>query len=639
MCMFKKILFFLLIFANISAQARWSTIDDVDLEYKFYNQKIKISKNGTSEATVETRQKILKEAARSKIANYTLHYNGDAASITILEAKTIYDGKEYNVTPDMIEDKPLASSPDGFDQQRQVKISFPKIEIGSEIYLKYIEKETNPPLDGFYSAKFYYGNGGYWQSCNLILESEIPLHLKVNDPENVLKITKDKEDKFSKIEATLTKAHCRDAINEPEAGILSHEHLTFISISTIEDWNLLAKRLATHYEQVIEQDLPKMFNEIVKKASGEKDEIEQINIVTSLLNKKIQYFGDWRAVNGRFFPRDLEKIATSQIADCKDFTASAATILNKLGYKVQAALVKRGIYASSYNGGLPDISDFNHAFLKLTNKDNKVYWIDPTNDVSMAQHIFPDVADKMALVLDSNHPNYERTPAPIPEDSKSILLHELAIDGNKITNSGEASLLGTQAARMTGAKLYTSDQMIEDLIFSILSGTDIKETDRKMLILPNLDSRIVRDMTIKFEYDQDNQLTTTNLGSAIRTKFLSLKFIVYNVQHQVTDLDIGVPRTMITKTIIKNMLVEHIENLNCEIDTKWLSVKRKCSYNGENTEIEETAILKKRFILNEELETPEYQTLKEYLIKNFVEPLVVLSKVKTETPKNEMESK
>jgi len=61
----------------------------------------------------------------------------------------------YRDLEEMIEDKPLASVSYGFDEQRQTLISYPNVEIGSKIYLKYQRKEFKAPLDKFFSRSLY----------------------------------------------------------------------------------------------------------------------------------------------------------------------------------------------------------------------------------------------------------------------------------------------------------------------------------------------------------------------------------------------------------------------------------------------------------------------------------------------------
>ncbi|MEI8294945.1 MAG: DUF3857 domain-containing protein [Alphaproteobacteria bacterium] len=623
--LFIKLFLFVLLIDN-AANARWATHSDMPIEVEFRNEDIKVNANGTSTSTIEVRKKILKEGGRACVANYTLFYNGDSSKVTIVEAKTIYQGKEYKLSKKMIEDQPLASAPHGFDQQRQILLSFPHAEIGATIYLKYIKKETKPILDNFFSKKFYYGRGEYLSNCHIKLQSKLPLHIKVNDQEGILKITKDTEDNFHSLTIDLSKPICKAVINEPGTATLDPKHGTWVSISSINNWEELATILAKGYVRVLKQALPAIFEEILTSAKSKKTEIEQINTVTSLLNEKIQYMGDWRSVAGRFFPRDLKEIASSQVGDCKDFSISTAAILKELGYEVHNAIVLRGATELSLLGGLPDIGDFNHAFLKVTGKQGAVYWIDPTNRTSMAQGIFPDIANKMTLILSPDKPSYEKVASINPEHAGFTYTGELEINGNTVSESGVVTLVGEEAIEFTGLASYISEQQIKDLVFYALSGTHLEEQNKKEMVLPDLTARIVEDLTLRYKYDQDNRVIKTNLGPGIRIKSMWADSIINTAPDQVSELFIGTPCTVKNKTIIK-IRVPNIENLNYEINTPWFSIKRSCVYNGETTEINDTVCVKQSFITNEDLKTPLYKDLKHNLEQHFKGAIVVLGDI------------
>lgn len=132
---FVYILCFIII-ANF-AQARWANYDLASTRTDIYNHEIKVNKNGTYEEIKEEKFEVLKESGRDSAAHYTIHYNTDSEKINIIEAKTIYKGKEYKVDKKFIEDKPLASAANGFDQTNQILLAFPKTEIGAKIYIKY----------------------------------------------------------------------------------------------------------------------------------------------------------------------------------------------------------------------------------------------------------------------------------------------------------------------------------------------------------------------------------------------------------------------------------------------------------------------------------------------------------------------
>ena len=141
--------------------------------------------------------------------------------------------------------------------------------------------------------------------------------------------------------------------------------MVWLSLSTLANWEELAHKVDTDYNEVINQPLPKLFSDIAKTAAEAKGDKDKIDTVTSLLSEKIQYMGDWRAIKGRFIPRDLNEIASTGVGDCKDFTVATIAILRSIGYKADPALVLRGQYEKSLNI-LPGINNFNHVIVKVT---------------------------------------------------------------------------------------------------------------------------------------------------------------------------------------------------------------------------------------------------------------------------------
>lgn len=614
----------LVFFVTPASEARWSKYEDASVEVKFSNVNINVNRDGTYETEVELQAKILKESGRDRFSLYSLIYNDDSADLTVLEAKTAYNGEEYLVTEDMMEDKPLASPSKGFDQLRQVTISFPKIEIGTEVYLRYKRVNKKVPVDNFYGLSFsYYGD--YLQADNTKINSELPLEIKVNDPREVLEIAEEKNDDIHSISIALKKAVYENTTNEPHNGILNIKHNTWVSLSSLSEWEDLAKKLAPGYHSVINQPLPATFEAIAEFADNESTDEEKINAVTSLLNEKVQYMGDWRTVSGKFFPRDLEKIADSQVGDCKDFSASTAAILQELGYKVQPILVMRGTTSTSNPEALPNMGNFNHVMLRVINRDGKIYWIDPTNTVSMAQGIFPDIADRNALVLDSEEADYIKIPAVQGENSKVISHSELTIEDNVVNEYGQLTVQGEAALGLTGVGLYDSDEQLRDSVFRMISGVYLDEEEKKFLELPDLTLRNVEDLTIKYEFQQKNKIFKTNLGPALNLGDNWLNDVVNTASDQVSDLFIGVPKTKESHMIIKDIKIKNCENLNFEIDSPWLYVNRFCKYKNDGTEFSNLITIKKSFITNEELKTAEYKNLKSELENNFSRASIIIS--------------
>lgn len=572
---------------------------------------------------------ILTEVGREQATNFVLRYNGDSEEIKIIEAKTIYKGKEYKLDKKLIEDKPLASAPQGFDQSRQIMLAFPKIEIGAKLYLKYKFTLKKPPVDDFFAETFSFGVGKLEKNTHITIKSKLPLHILINDPENSLNVTKSKDD--LNLEIILKKPIYRNVSNETNPIIVDDKYLTWVSVSSIDSWKVLAAKHGKLIAKLFKQKLPKSFIKILKKAKQKKSVIDKINTVTSMLNEKIRYMGDWRSVSGRWVPRDLDKISESQLGDCKDFSAATAAILTKLGLKAQFAVVLRGTYSLSKDI-LPNLTAFNHAMVKVTDKTGKVYWIDPTNFASMAGGIFPDIANKNVLIVDPKEPSYEKIPAVNYQKAQISLRRELEIlDNNVVMENGNLLLKNEPALALIGAALRVSYDTIKDGIFNALAeGITLDEKHKKSMSLPKLDSRVVKDISIEYSFERENDILQTNVGPALKLTYPPMIARIYNIsEDDVAKAMIrDFPATYSKETVIKNIRAKNINSLNKELKTPWLDAKREASFNDKHDlKITDSFIFYKNMIPREDFKNPEFIKLKTWLKENFKDLIIVFEPV------------
>ena len=257
---FVLLLITLSFFIHQISNARWITRGDTETEYESYEENIKVNKDGTYEGIQKFTQKVLKEGARMRLAKYAMIYMDGIDEIKVIDAKTIHKGKEYKVDKKLIEDKPLASEAEGFRQLCQISIPFKKVEVGSRIYLKYKYKQKKVPVKNHYSQIIDFGRE-YWNNAKIAVKSEIPLHIKVNDPHKVLKVVQKNE---KDIQIEVIKPLTEATINDVDYGILNSENRTWVSISSSDNWQEIASPLAKEYKKVINQELPKKFKEIAK---------------------------------------------------------------------------------------------------------------------------------------------------------------------------------------------------------------------------------------------------------------------------------------------------------------------------------------------------------------------------------------
>lgn len=620
-------IFFILLFSNISL-AKWADISNSAIKKDICNIHVTVHKDGSNERVIEEQYIILKDSARMNAAHYTLEYNSNYEKIEILEAKTIFQGKEYKVAKKFIEDKPLASSAYGFDQMNQILLAFPKAEIGSQVYIKYKYIHNKAPLENFFNDVYFIGFQEWLTSASINVTSDIALHILVNDPNNVLKISKDKDDGFHKLNISLRKEIYQDIINEPKNSIANYKTFTWISISSMNKWEDLAREFAKrNFNKTYSQKLPSEFEDIVQKSQNIEDEVGQINNVTSMLNDKIQYMMDNRTIEGRLMPRDLDQIAKSQLGDCKDLSAATVAILTKLGYKAQFALVYRGegSYVPKF---LPSIVAFNHVLVKVTSKTGKIYWVDPTNIQSMANGIFPDIANKPTLILDLNNPSYETIPDVDYKSAVNIynIGYEI-INNDIVSENGSIELLNESAYPITGAMLITSKENIENLVLEKISGTILDKSNKATIEIPDLYSRIVNDIKIKYSFLLSDRLFKTNDGKGFKLSYSNqlIDSYIHASEDMVSDIYLGNPNSFYRESVIKNIKVKTPELLNFELDSKWLYLSRKLKVNGNSLTISDKIFVKKSVVYNDEIKSPEFIKLKEALKFNYKDVSIVFN--------------
>lgn len=602
------------------AQARWATFEEAPFQINDRTQIDKVNADGTWEREITEEIEVLNEVGRDRVATQRLFYNEASETVTILEAYTLKDGQKYIVDKDDIQDKPLASQPQGFDQGRQILLAYPHVAVGAKIYLKYKTICKRVPLPNMWNSVLWWGLDYYKKGRNVI-QSAIPLKMKINDPTQALDIKETRQDGLHIIEITQKKPIYTDLVNDGQWRWIHPKKLTWVSLSSIEKWEDIAQQFAVGWEKKLSQPLPLRFEEVAKKAQEKKTEVEQINTVTSLLSEMIQYMGDWRTIEGGCWPRDLAKIDATHIGDCKDFSVMTVAILRKLGFKADPVLVQRGEEERDLEGALPFLAAFNHAMVKAIGKSGKVYWVDPTNMVSMAQGLFPDIAGKRALVLNTKTPSYEK----IPEVSRLTkkLTSERTISVNKdcsVDVDGKATFQGEAALNWAGKGLYLSSKAMEEEVILQAAGEHLDKQDRLSVQMPDLTSRIVKDLKFQYTYHQKNEAKKTNKGYYI--EILS-PFSLQSGEEQVSDMYLGPPMTIKKVRVLKTGKIGDTKYLNHEVKTPWVDIKRTCKQEEGHLRIEDVLAIKTRFIPVEVLQGPVYKKLKESVKRYFDAGIVV----------------
>lgn len=617
-----------LLFASIT-QARWANFEDAPVEFAAYSRDVMVYASGVSEETISQHVIIVNELGRTEYGIERLVYNSNIQHIEILEAKTVYQDKEYPVEKESIEIKPLASDGTGFDQMTQVLVSFPQVAPGSHLFLKYKITTKKQAMANYFATDFIFGLEGIWSKADIHVKSEIPFHTLINDPKTALDVQQRKDQKHHFLDITLKAPLYQSSINEPDHSQIPVELRTWVSLSTVAKFEDIGKNLAENFTKVIREPLPPLLEEIKKSAQEEPNPTTQINKVTSMLAEKIRYMGDWRSIEGRYAPRSLKTITESGYGDCKDFCATTAAILSSLGYKAHVAMVNRRHSYLAPQKPLPSLGLVNHVIVKVTHKDGKISWIDPTNTVSMADGLFPDIADRPAIILDEKTPSYEMIPPIEAAHARFEIENVMDLKSDSLLHTqGTVHIFGEKTLLLAGATLSNSPQAVEEALIRNLSGEATPIS--KEIKLPDLRSRIASpDISFPYAFEQENAVLFSNEGNGIYLDTAWGDGFLNASLDQVGTLAMGHPSTLRRKLTLKDVHVNNLENLNFDISTPWVQAKRECRSVANGIEIDEHVTILKSFISADDVKTKAFSDFRNQLKKYCTKVAVIIDSKKT----------
>lgn len=604
-------------------QARFAQFNEADAQVDLYNISVNVDKSGNCEILQEVQIKILNESGREQLATQTFVYNKGNETIEVIEARSVQDGNMYKVEKNMIQEKTLAGEANGFDDMNRIQIAYPNVAVGSSVYYRIKINRREPIFEGFYEALFYPGGSEYYiNSYNLNIKSKLKLNYEVNDPFKKLQVESAEKNGVYIVTTKLKSALFEKLVFEE--GFLTDKQRTFLQVSTLDNYEQYVKNIAPQYEKVIKSPLPQIFEDIVTRASQLKNQLDQINYVTSELATKIRYMGDWRTVKGKFFPRHFEEVVTSGFGDCKDFASVTVAMLRKLGYRAFPSLVYRGEGTLFEKSNLVETLDFNHVIAQVSDQEGKILWIDPTNFVSFAGGIFPDIADRPTLVLNETNPELMMIPQIDHESALYSKKNKVILSPNGDSeNSGKYLIEGEAAIAYTGAGLiYSQQELNEKFIYALSGEVSPQEIN---ITFPDLTTRVVKNIAIEYSYKIPNAAYQTNLGLAYDMSSSWPETYLNLPKDQVGTVYVGYPKTMQSSIRFVNVNVKSPEALNAEVKTKWFTAKRLCLKEAGDIACQEKVVTLKSFINQEDIASTEFLAAKALLKKYFASSSLIYS--------------
>lgn len=597
-----------LLLADGHALARRAEPGEAEVSGDQTKIEINIKADGTYEYVFEALRTILNEAGRSKLGTMRFPYNAEASEFEVLVAETIVDGKTHTVSREFIEDKPRASQISGFDQQNQVIVAFPHVEVGAQVHLKYRLRTKEVPFLGFYSSEEHFGAGVFDKMREVTYTSELPLHYTVSDPFKVLDVKERKtDDDLVVVTARLKEPFFFSVVDEEKFTFLNRAQQTFIVLATSKSFEDLARSVAKDHDKVMDAKLPETFAPILERARKDKSFVDVANTVTSMIADQIRYMGDWRPVRGSYVPRALERIAVSRFGDCKDFAALTGAVLRRLGYKAQIAWVERSRMPSEITW-LPSDSFFNHAIVRAE-AEGKTYWIDATNRFSFAQGIPEDIYDRSALVIDPVKPRIEKIPLPPTTEATLKINNQFKFD-----REGDASaqyrveLSGRRAIPWTGIGRYSSKEALDHSLTKWAARG--KFTKWSKVGKYDVTSRIVKTLPLSVDVGLRKAAVKSTKGFVYILDPGLFDFLInIDSAKYLSNVFIGLPEVLeFREELLDSRLVGKPPPV-CEMESPWITARRKIETSGKKIIVIQNVLVRKSVISNEELKSQAFKDL------------------------------
>jgi hypothetical protein len=555
----------------VEAWSRMATLEDAPYRVLEENVRIDVDAEGRTRVRTTVAWEVLKEEARTVLSQRRFVYNSRASRFRVLSAETqIAAGKRrIPVRRSQIQDKPLASSRDGFDQQNQVTVAFPSVEKGSQIRIAYEQRLLEPAIPGSFSQSFVFGLGEYTEKTKVeIISPKLPLHFQENDPNEALEVKQTP----GKLTLELKRPVYFYPLEEPEAHLHGRQ-LVWVDVSTHQQWPSLVGSILPSYVQRLRDPLPPHFAQIKEDVLKlQLDSTAQVNEVLSRLSAHLHYFGDWRPVRGGHIPRSLREIGLTRYGDCKDLSLSLAAILRQMGFQAHLAWVKRSLKPVFSPHSLPVESAFNHAIV-YAQKDGRAFWLDPTNRAAIAEDAYEDILNREALILDPGRVRLEKIGAQGPEASVTQYMAEIQTFQKHTETHARLDLKGRATLPYTGEELIRSRDAIDYRIVS-------RFADETRLLKWNFDpyslkERIASPLHFRFLFSESGSDLQTSLGYAqyLPTSPLIRKVMI-EPRDRVSGVFLGQPNRWDSTVLVRGVEDPGALGSGCEVSSPWMRLKR-----------------------------------------------------------------
>lgn len=378
---------------------------------------------------------------------------------------------------------------DLYTHERQVRIVFPGLEIGSLVELQYSLVTYAPSMNGV----------SYRWSFSLSVPSRFSLYsvahpttMKVNFKTYNSTAEPSVRETSGITIRTWLRSEIPAQISEPN-GLPFWDLAEHVDLTTYDSWVDFGKYLC---DSLWRPDLDAPLD------SCERSLFEELSLagmtprdrVTALFHgvqQRIRYLG--LSIGGHNLkPYSSAVICKARYGDCKDQANLLVKLLRQAGIECYPAIVATWERIFAQDTGLATVPYFNHALVYIPNLDGQPMWLDATSKYAATGWVAPVLTNRWALVLNRAGCSLRRI-TTTPEAS------DLLLGNSKITldtlgtgiRSSEYRIVGRQAAGLRSAISTMNQQQRGHLCDDLEGSASVSILDCELQNLDTLDSALV----------------------------------------------------------------------------------------------------------------------------------------------------
>jgi tetratricopeptide (TPR) repeat protein/transglutaminase-like putative cysteine protease len=484
-----------------------------------------------------------------KLGEYrSISYDPAYQKLTLNEARVLKaDGRRIEIEPKHVQLRDLGTDYQVYDHDKQLVISFPNLEVGDVIEVKWTTRGKNPEYQGQFFTRYTFGDDKY-PTARDELRVRVPRTrvLKYAAVNGKLEptIKEDKEHRLYHWQVAN-----RRELPHDESLPSKEEFRLEVACSTFASWEEVGR-----WKQKLRADCWKCTPEIEKivaEATRGLDKPEdKARALTYWIRRHIRYVS-LGAVTHDYKPHTPAVVVANRYGDCKDQAQLLAVMLRAAGLHV--GLVTLGALDDGQVVEAVPSPWGSHAILLVT-INGKHHWIDTTVSLAPWDYLPRDDRNRMVYVTDEKGLRLMRTPSLKADNNRTeqTTLVTVAADGT-VTIRRKAMYHGVAAVNQRDAWTEVPAGERRRLVSSQLQDSNSRARLRRLTIYEDKLRALDEDVVAGLVFDIPGYFTgNPEMEAGLSDSLVWNKLLSYTLDYdRKVPMDLGTPFESVHRYIIR----------------------------------------------------------------------------------------